>query len=138
MKALDTAIFGKLAGSLLDADIGGRFFKGKADAGTDYPYVIYFGVSDAPDNVFAKKGESRLLQFSLFSKTPSSSEIEDMRDHLRALYDDCSLTVTGHNITQFSWQNTIPPQKEDVDALPDGTTEIWVCHIDYQIDTQES
>jgi len=136
MKALTTAIFGKLSGSLLDTDIGGRLFKGQAPDGTEFPYVVYLIVSDVPDDVFAKKGESVLIQFSLFSSASGSTEVEDMYSHLKTLYDDCSMTITGAVLAWFHRQSAILMVEDYTTAA--GTQKVWHYAVDYEVTIQYS
>ena len=91
MKALTTALYGKLAGSALNTSIGGRLYKGRAPSGATYPYVIYRIVSDVPINTFQENLERVLIQFSIYSTASGSTEVEDIYSDLKTLYDDCSM-----------------------------------------------
>jgi len=77
-------------------DIGGRLYKNKADQDAPLPYAVYFLVSDTPEFTFTDTFEDVLIQFNLHSESSSSSNIEDMYTHLKALYDWCSLTITDN------------------------------------------
>ncbi len=136
MKALATAIFAKLSGSALDTAIGGRLFMRLAPDGTDYPYAVYLVVSAVPDDTFAKNGEEVLVQFSVFSVASSPGEIQDIVTNLRALYDDCILTITGNVLVWMKWEQTTSAIEEY--ATPDGTTTVWAYHVDYRVLTQAS
>lgn len=136
MKNLSTAIFGKLSGSLLDTDIGGRLFKGQAPDAAEFPYVVYQIVSDVPDDVFAKKGESVLIQFSLFSSASGSTEIEDMYSHLKTLYDDCSMTITGATLAWFHRVSATLMVEEYTTTA--GTQKVWHYAVDYEVTIQYS
>ncbi len=137
MKALTDAIWGKCTSATdLYADIGGRLFKGRAPQGAEFPYVVFFVVTDNPDNAFAKDGDEAIVQFSVFSKTAGNAEAENIVAHLRALYDDVALTITGHTLIGFAWQNTVPMADEII--TPDGTVEAWHYAVDYLATRQES
>lgn len=136
MKNLTTAIFGKLAGSLLNTDIGGRLYKGQAPDKAVYPYVVYMLVSDTPDDAFAKKGENALFQFSLFSSASGSTEVEDMYSHLKTLYDDCALSPTGSTLIWMRRMNATL-MVEDHTTLQ-GSQKVWHYAVDYEITTQET
>lgn len=126
-KALDTAIYN---------DVGGRF-NYEDDASTDYPRVVFSRVSGVPDNAFAKTGESVLLQFDLFSMVSAGiAEIETMETDTMALFDDCTLTLTGRLLCKFMRTNTIGPLKEDISALQDGTSMIFHTIVEYEVDYQ--
>jgi len=77
-----------------------------------------------------------LIQFSLFSKASGSTEIEDMYTHLKALYDDCAMTITGYALEWMKRENaTLIP--EDI-TTPDGTQRVWHYAVDYSVWIQES
>lgn len=137
MKALTDAIFAKCTSSTdLHADIGGRLFKGRAPQNAEFPYVVFFVVTDNPDNAFAKDGDELLVQFSVFSKDAGDAEADNIVSHLRALYDDVALTITGHALIGFAWQNTTPIDEEH--ATPDGTIGVRHRAVEYLATRQES
>lgn len=123
MKNLTTAIFGKLAGSTFSTDIGGRLFKGEAPKGAEYPYAVYMIVSNTPEYPGGKTIERYLVQFSLFSAASGSTEVETMLTDLRALYDDCALTITGNTSIYFIRGNLSPMREEH--TTPAGTVGVW-------------
>lgn len=134
MKALSTAIYGKLSGSLLDTDIGGRLYKGAAPDGAEFPYAVYGLVSDIPDVAFSLHGEEARFQFDLFSSASSSGEVEDMYTHLKALYDDCALTIT--NQTHIWMRRELAFLSVEDYTTPAGTQKVWAYHVDYLILTE--
>ncbi len=131
MKNLTTAIFGKLAGSTLETDIGGRLYKGEVPEGAEFPYVVFFVVNDIPEYPGGKTIEQVLLQFSLFSSASSSTEIEDMLTHLRALYDDVVLTITG-NTEIFFIRGNMTTMRDEI-TTPEGTVGVWHYSQEYEI-----
>jgi hypothetical protein len=137
VKNLTTAIMTKYTGSALATALTGGLYKAQAPQATAYPFGVYFVVSDVPDDVFQRTGEDVLLQFSLFSSSPSSSEIEDLYTALIALFDDCSLTITGTNLVWMKRENTTGASIED-HTTPTGTQDVWALHVDYRITTQVS
>jgi hypothetical protein len=134
MKAVSTAIYSKLSGSALATAVSGRFFKGEAPEGSDFPYVVYGLVSDVPDNVFAKHGEESRWQFDLFSAASSSGEVEDLYAYLRALYDECDLTITSQTHIWMRRENAILMVEDYV--TPAGTQKVWHYAVDYMILTE--
>ena len=134
MKAVSTAIYSKFTGSDLASAVSGRFFKGEAPEGTDFPYVVYGLVSDVPDNVFAKHGEESRWQFDLFSAASSSGEVEDMYGYLKALYDDCSLTITSQ--THICMRRELAFLSVEDYTTPAGTQKVWHYSVDYEIRTE--
>lgn len=131
MKALSQAIFSKLSGSLLDTDINGRLYKGQADDGAEFPYAVYQIVSDVPERTFTERFENVLIQFSLFSAASGSTEIEDMFSHLKALYDECSLSITGYTLNWMRMSNAV--QMTDEVTTTNGTQKVWVYHVDFEV-----
>ncbi|MFA6100452.1 MAG: DUF3168 domain-containing protein [Patescibacteria group bacterium] len=136
MDALLTAIFSKLSGSNFSNDVGGRIFVDQAPANAEFPYAVINIVSDVPENVFAKLGESVMVQFSLFSTSTSLVEITGMFNDLKALFDDCSLTITGYTL---SWcrRSNLTTMAEDI-TTPEGTSLCRHWAVDYEIDIEAS
>lgn len=131
MKNLTTAIYGKLAGSSLSSAVGGRVFKGIAPDGTAFPYVTYSLVSDVPEYTFSETMEDVTIQFDLFSNASSSSEVEDLFGYLKALYDFCTMTITGGSLL-YMRRNVAILYTEDM-TTPTGTESIWHYSVDYNI-----
>ena len=132
MKNLTTAIWGKLSGSALASRISNRLYKGQAPDGATYPYSVFFIVSGSPDPVFQINYEDITVQFSLFSSTSGSTEVEDMFTDLKALYDDCTLTPTSETVIYMKRVNYTGANKEDHITLA-GTQSVWAIHADYGI-----
>lgn len=108
MENLLTSLATKISGSALYNDVGGRIWLDKVpddEQPVTYPYVIYFDVTDNPDNVFVKTGENYLFQFSLFSASSGLTEITTMLKDLKALFDDCDMTIppTGTVTDNLIW-----------------------------------
>lgn len=134
MKALSQAIYSYSVNSAFSNAIGGRFYKARAPEGTIYPYAIYLLVSDVPDNTFTENLEDVLIQFSLFSSASSSTEVEDMFTALKALYDDCALTITGSTLIWM--QRGLASLDPEEHTTQDGTVEVWHYSVEYSIKTQ--
>lgn len=134
MKAVTTAIFSKFSGSALDTAIGGRLYKGAAPDGAEFPYAVYGLVSDIPDVAFSLHGEEARFQFDLFSSLSSSGEVEDMYTHLKALYDDCALTIT--NQTHIWMRRELAFLSVEDYTTPAGTQKVWHYAVDYMISTE--
>ena len=131
MNLLRPAIDAKLLDSTIYNDCQGRCYYQTANS-PDYPRLVYSRVSGVPDNAFAKKGESVLIQFDLYSmQSAGDQEILTMETDLIALFDDCTLTLTGKNLVGFQRQNTVS-MVEDLSALNDGTMMVNHTAIDYE------
>lgn len=121
---LTTAIFGKCAaGTSLYTDIGGRMYKGEAPQRATFPYVVFFVVSDVPEYPSSHTIEEVLVQFSIYSITSSSTEIEDALTDLRTLYDNCSLSITSNTLIHFTRGN-LTCMRDEVETTS-GTKGVW-------------
>jgi hypothetical protein len=136
MKNILTAIYGKFTGSELSSDVGGRIFLDQAPDNCEFPYVVYSVVSVIPDDVFGKKGKQSLIQFSLFSANPSAVEITDMHTDLKALFDDCSMTITSNTLLWMHEVN-LTTMVEDI-TVGEGVQSVKAWHADYEVVTQDS
>lgn len=136
MKNILTAIYSKFSGSELSSYVGGRIYLDQAPDNCEFPYVVYFVVSSTPDDAFVKKGQQTLIQFSLFSANPSAVEISTMHGYLKALFDDCSLTITNNTL---AWMHEInlTTMVEDITA-GDGVQSVKHWAADYEVVTQVS
>lgn len=132
MKNLTTAIYSKMTSSTnLYTDIGGRLYKGEAPEGAEFPYVVFFIVSDVPEYPGGKTIEQSLIQFSIFSSASSSTEVETILTDLRALYDDCSLSITSNTLIYFIREN-LTTMRDDITTTA-GTVGIWHYSQEYNI-----
>jgi len=131
MNILRPAIYTYLLDSAIYNDVQGRCYYATASS-PDYPRVVYSRVSGVPDNAFAKKGETVIIQFDLYSQQSAGpQEILTMEADLITLFDDCVLTLTGKLLVGFQRQNIVS-MEEDVSALQDGTNMIFHTAIDYE------
>ena len=130
MKALDDALYAKLAGSLLVADIGNRFYKGRAPDNAVFPYVVHSLVSSVPERTFSEQYENALVQFDLFSSAAGSGEVETIYEHLNALLDEGSLTITGNALIWMRRVNAILMVEEI--TTPTGA-KVWHYAVDYEV-----
>lgn len=139
MLNLLTAIRTKISGSALSSDVGDRIFADEyppSYGAPVFPYVIYFIVSDVPDNVFNKTGEEVLLQFSLFSSAEGLTEITTMFTDLKALFDDAQLTVTSSTMIVMKREN-LTTMVEEIETTA-GTQKVKHWAVDYSIQLQAS
>jgi len=132
MKQLSVGIYNLFTGSAFATDIGNRFYKGQGPVSATYPYCVYLLPTDIPEYTFSEIYETVMVQFSIFSSAASSTEIEDALTHLKALYDDCALSVTGYTTVWMRRTGGTLPGKEE-HTTPAGTTSVWVAHSEYEI-----
>jgi hypothetical protein len=132
MKNLTTAIYGKCTSETdLYAAIGGRLYKGEVPQSAQFPHVVYFVVSDMPEYPGGKTIEQVLVQFSIYSITSSSTEVEDILTYLQSLYDDCSLTITSNTLIFFIRGN-LTCMREDIETTS-GTKGAWHYSQEYDV-----
>jgi hypothetical protein len=135
MDELIKAIITKFSGSTISSDVNGRVFLDRAPDGCEFPYIVFFVVSSVPDWQFSERFEDTLIQFSLFSNSESAVEITTMLKDLRALLDDCSMSITGDTLLWFRRQN-ITTMVEDITTTA-GTQSVKHYAVDYEAKVQE-
>ena len=136
MKNLTTAIFSKLAGSALYDDINGQMFKMNVPQGTPFPYVVFSIISDSQADSFKHKFDDVAVQFSLFSASGSTLEIEDMYEDLKTLYDDCALSPTSATVCLMYREETAFNVDEII--TPEGTQDVYHYAVAYSITQQRN
>jgi len=135
MVNLISAIKTKLSGSALYNDVGGRVFLDEADQGAEFPYIVFFIVSGVPEKTFTEDMENVLLQFSLFSALSAGDAImTTMYADLKALFDECSLSITGSTLIWMRRQNLTTMVEADI-TLPDGSNGVRHWAVDYEVFT---
>jgi len=133
MNNLITAITSKLSGSSLSTDVGGRIYLDRAPDDCAFPYVVFFVVSGTPERTYTEHYTITLIQFSLFSASPSAVEITGMYNDLVSLYDECTMTITGSTLVWMKEQN-LTTMVEDITAT-DGTQNVKHWAVDFEIMT---
>lgn len=131
MKELTTAIWGKLSGSTLAGYISNRLFKGRAPDDADYPYAVYMVVTNTPERTFTEDFENTTIQFSLFSISSGTTEIENMYSALKGLYDEQPLTITGSTLVWMRRDNAVFSVEDH--AVVGGTQRVWAYHVDFSV-----
>ena len=139
MNNLLTSIMSKTSGQSISNDVGGRIFLDQAPDGVEYPYIVFFIVTDTPGKTFTEDFENIIIQFSLFSASSGATEITTMYRDLKALFDECALTIppTGTETDKLIWfkrQNLTTMMDEVVVA--DATQNVKHWAVDYEILSQ--
>lgn len=134
MNYLSSAIVSKAASSNFLNSIGSRFRNGRAEDGEQYPYCVFLlPVSADPVwlSTFTEDIEDLIIQFSIFSALHSPSEAWTIYGYLNTLFEDCTLTITGANLIQFSRSNTTYiPEDHTVSG---GLQRVHHVAVDYRI-----
>jgi hypothetical protein len=132
IKNLTTALYGKITGSAFSTSIGGRLYKNRAPQNPTWPYAMYFVITDVPQDLFVERIEEVLVQFSIFSQASGTTEIEDAMTNLKALYDNCTLTITGN--TFISMRRVGGGSLTDIPGdTTTGTGQYYQYDVDYEV-----
>jgi len=122
-----TGIFTKFSGSTLSAAIGGRMYSRTAPENTPFPYVVVDVPTGMHSWTFTERIEELDILFNLFSKSASEVEVTGLLNNLIALYDDCSLTVTGY--THLSMTRDVTRSLYEPDLGVRQYAVIYECQI---------
>lgn len=133
MQALIQAIKDKYAGSTLSDDVNGRIDLDEADDVT-LPRIVWFVVSGVHDLTFTEDFNDVLLQFSIFSaKTAGVAEIANIYADLKALFDECALTIAGRTLVWMREEN-LTTMIED-DTTTEGAPGVRHWAVDFSVKT---
>ncbi len=117
----------ELEGTTTDlyTDLGGRLYLSEAPQAAAMPYCVYDLVVASPEPFFTFSHETATIQFAIYSDDGSAVNVMTYGKHLKALYDNCSLTVAGYTHIDFN--------RESSDRLlrnPETMTWQWSCDYD--------
>jgi len=79
--------------------ISGRYYSYEAPQNSTFPYAVAHTLPETyADWTFQadQQFDEILIQFDLYSDTRSASEVGTVYNHLKALFDWCSLTISGY------------------------------------------
>jgi hypothetical protein len=130
------AYFNKTTGAVHNDfwnDIGGHLYHGEAEIpdGAEFPYCVLLHVVDTQVDTFKSKLDEIVIQFSIFSDKTSPVEVHDAMTDLKALFNDCSLTIAGSKLVQFSWLSD--GLIRDEVTTPAGVQAVWHFHCDFLV-----
>lgn len=106
MKNLLTAIYTRFTTGTpaIYTDLGGRLYLAEAPQEATLPYCVYDMIVDVPEYYFDFRHENATIQFALYTDDGSATNILTYSGHLKTLYDNCSLTITGYSHIDFDRQ----------------------------------
>ena len=107
-----TGIFTKFTGSTFATSIGSRMHSRFAPSLPTFPYAVVRLPDTDHDWNFSDTFEEVDVHFSIFSNSESEVEITGILISLLALYDNCTLTITGYT--------SVYMQRERIISLSDG------------------
>jgi hypothetical protein len=125
-----------IAVSALYNEIGGRFFLDEAQAGAEFPYLVYSIVSSVKDKTFSEEYRDTLLQFSLFSASSGMAEITNMYNGLSALFDEQPMTITGGTVIWCREENLVTMMEATTTPEGGGSVRHWA--VDFTITTKDT
>ena len=128
-----TAVDGGGSQNAFYTAINGQLFEDEAPEGTQYPYAVYSVIAAPKERTFTEIYTNILLQLSIFSSNMDSSEIKGIYQKAAALFDECSLSVTGSTLVWMREEN-LTTLVEEV-TTPTGTDKVRAYHIDFEIKT---
>ena len=138
MNNLLQAIYGKFSNSAFSSDVGGRIYLDQAPDGAEFPYCVFFIVTGNPDKTFTEHYTDTLIQFSLFSASAGATEITTMYRDLKALFDECALTIppTGTATDTLIWMReaNLATMTEDI-TTASGTQTVKHWAVDFEVRT---
>lgn len=123
MRELFTAIYSKLSGSAFEVSATGLYLY-QAPQERAMPYAVYQLISNVPEYTFTSIHEEILIQFNLFSDSTTDEQVSDMYSDLKALYDDCDLTITGYRHVRMV---------RDLAILTKEDEETWKYTVQYRV-----
>ncbi len=130
MKVLFDAIYTKYTGSatLVAANTGGLHREKVPQRGADTPFIAYHHIGGTNEDTFVEICGDHTIQFNIYADT--ASVMDDLFDKLTAVYDYCSLSITGytHVIMKRTFQHS-----EYIFA-----EEVWQYVVQYEIMTDKN
>jgi len=95
-------------------------------------------VTGSPDKTFTEHYTDTLIQFSLFSASSGATEITTMYKDLKALFDECALTIppTGTATDTLVWcrEANLTTMMEDI-TVADAIQQVKHWSVDFEVRT---
>jgi hypothetical protein len=134
MKALCDSIVSKFTGnaSLKAATPGGLHFS-EAPQSKPMPFVVYDIISAMPDYTFTENYEGATVQFAIYSNTSDSAQVNDIFGKLIAVFDWCTLTLTGY--TSIYMKRTFSHVEKNTD---DPQIRYWQYIVQYELNINKT
>jgi len=120
-----TGIFSKFTGSAFATSIGSRMYSRFVPSLPTFPYAILDLPSTEHDWNFSDTFEETDVHFTIISNSTSEVEITGILNNLIALYDNCSLTVTGYT--------SVYMQRERIISLSNGENGVRQFTVIYNL-----
>ncbi len=115
--------------------IGGRLFNTRVPVGTPLPYVVFTIDNNMQSDTFSESISDIDIQFSIYSGSSSSEEVEDIYEKLISLYDDAEIEVEDAVLVTMTRQNA---SLDSVEAdTVSGSEEYWQYDVNYNCILQQ-
>lgn len=118
-------IMTKFSGSAFATAIGSRMYSRYVPQLAVFPYAVLALPITSHDWNYSDQFEEVDVQISAFSTSGNEVEINDILTKALALYDDCTLAVTGYT--------SVYMQRESIHALGDGENGVRQFTILYNL-----
>ena len=106
--------------------LGGRLRHHTARQGDPFPYCVYAFLGLGPDHWMGGELQEEItMQFNLFTNESSAVNLNTYYKQLTALFDECTLTVSGYDFLRMERTWAYP--------LRDVINEVWQYTIQYRI-----
>ena len=115
MKALFKAIYDKYLTTNDFRTAVSQFYLNNAPQGITAPYAVFSLIINVADYNFTSTFDEAEIQIDIIASNVSSN-ILDYADKCMALFDDCTLTVTGYQFLrmQRDWNSLIEDPEEEI------------------------
>jgi len=106
-----------------------KLFFESAPQGQSMPYVVYLMVTGMPEYTMNTLMEDDRIQFSVFSKSNSSEEVQTIAEAIMAFFDDITLTIADYTSILFERAERVPTKTPE---------EAWQYNIEYRLLNQKN
>jgi hypothetical protein len=127
MNDLFQAVYAKFTGSTLEDNLAGGLHNTKAPQDADYPYVVFYLISDVPHWTFDANMENVLIQFTIYDENPSVENVGNLYGYLIDLYDWSTLDLDDYHSIYIKREFSELGQDEGV----------WMYFCQYRCEIQE-
>lgn len=103
-------------------------YNSNAPQDTDFPYIVFFLITDDPQWTFNTEMEDTEIQFNIYDENPSVENVGDIFELLKNCFDDAVLTITGY--TNIIMQRKIA----SLDKTPEDA---WQYVVTYRVFIQK-
>ena len=99
MKEVDEALVIKYNNDSAIVALTNGLHNAEAPQGTEYPYIVFSYPSGVPDWTFSSDERELVIQFNIHDNNTSVVNVNLIYKALHDLFDWCTLSITGWNLT---------------------------------------